>query len=911
MDARQLCFVLLMATLTLGGCPDDNDPTDAGPGDGDVDAGDGDVNDAGDDADVDQDADADEPIEPEWPEIEAAELRAGAATATLDLPVGLPMAGYTGRCWFFDGEPVDERDAPYAHGFVPSTGLQTRIPANVVWLEAGDQRAIIVKLGLSYAFDGLVSAFEAAIGAATGVDVTDQVIYMTDHSHAAYGRYSQAHFLFLGHDRFSPEVFDRVVRQVTALAEQAQEQAEPAAIGLGVDPDFDPDDEIFRSRRSEHHGLVDAFGETIEPGYKDDSLYLLRVDASQGTADLTDDTPIAIMFGWGMHGTILDQDNPLLSSEAMGAVELELEERFEGPVTAFHFQVNGGDLSPAGVQDDFARMESIAEVAVPRILELWEATETGTDPIRLEAAARTIHQGLDIRVRRDGAVDWYYPEYVDGYEPDLETVGDDGVPLNPFDEFMAPYGASLCGEAVPEIPFVDIGVEALPYASCILLDQAGPLLFPTIFHTSQVYELEYPLWETRSTMIGALALDQIPVTVLGEESRTEQVLFGFFPGEATTMLGRAFQYGAAEDRGLGTVVPVAFSMDHEGYLLTVEDWLRGGYESSINVWGPLQGENILEATLELAELVSSSVAEDPSWPYFEDQEYPDWTYDETVVPVVSTSCGAAATTIPETLWTRDGWRPAGAQPPATVRRVADVAHFLWLGGDPAVDLPNVVLQRETSPGSGEFADVLLANGQPLTDRGVDMIVSFTPDPLAVEEEGDAQDFYWLVEWQAVLDDPSLDQMAGLPAGNYRFLVRGHCADAGDSEYPFEGLPYELTSDPFAITGEGLVDVTIVEQTADTLRLEAAYTAAARGFRLLHMESDFRTSTPIVGSASPLVTVEHWTSGGSPTLVESWTDIAATANGDVSEIEVSLSSPLPGSGQIRVVDAFGNVGSVEL
>ena len=34
--------------------------------------------------------------------------------------------------------------------------------------------------------------------------------------------------------------------------------------------------------------------------------------------------------------------------------------------------------------------------------------------------------------------------------------------------------------------------------------------------------------------------------------------------------------------------------------MTIEDWLAGGYEPGINIWGPLKGY-LLEATLPLAE----------------------------------------------------------------------------------------------------------------------------------------------------------------------------------------------------------------------------------------------------------------------------------------------------------------------
>jgi len=53
-------------------------------------------------------------------------------------------------------------------------------------------------------------------------------------------------------------------------------------------------------------------------------------------------------------------------------------------------------------------------------------------------------------------------------------------------------------------------------------------------------------------------------------------------------------------------------MDHEGYLLTVDDWLLAGYESAITWWGPLQGEYLLEQMLDVLVLAGSPVKEDPA-----------------------------------------------------------------------------------------------------------------------------------------------------------------------------------------------------------------------------------------------------------------------------------------------------------
>ncbi len=843
---------------------------------------------------------------PDWPVIEPAALEAGSADGLLELPVGTPLAAYTGRSAFFGGATVDGRDSDWAVNFMPSTGVQTGVPLRAIWLRSGDQHAVLIKIDIAYAFDGLVVALEQSIAEATGIDVSGQVVVMTSHSHSSYGDFSQAHFLYLGHDRFNRDVFERIVAQATAVAEEAHAALVPAAIGVGVDPGFDPDAEIATLRREEHMGLVDAYGVEVTEDYRDPNLYLLRIDASQGTEDVEDDEPLAIVFAFGIHGTVMGDSNPLISTETTGAIELKLANHFDHPVTLMHVQTDGGDMSPAGGQSEFARMELLGERAAPRILDLWEQVETTTAPLVLETVVRTVPMGRDMTVTRNGQVDWSYPPYEEGYEPDMVIYGDDGEPASPFDEFVARYGAALCGDDSIEIPFVSMEVDVFPYNSCALVDLVAAL-FPYIFYTDLYYDMEFPLWETRSTMVGALGLDAVPVTRVGEGTTLEQVVLGFIPGEPCTLLGRMFQKRMADEQGVTTAIPIGYALDHEGYVMTTDDWLRGGYEAQINIWGPLEGEYILERLLETAELLQTDVAEDPMWPDYVHQDYPEFPL-EPVEPDASPGCGTVPDEIYEVLWTRDGWVPDAAQPPAVVRRMVDVAHMLWYGGDPAVDLPTVTLQREVTPGAGDFADVLLPDGEPLTDRGYDMILSYTPDPLVEPYGGADRHHIWLVEWQAVTDRPSLDHAAGLETGRYRFAVRGQCPDPADGEYPFDGIGYQITSDPFTVTGEDALEVTLVAQEGANLDLAVAYRAAPRGFRLLHADSDYRTPTPVVGGdAPPAVTVEVLDAGGS--VVETLADLDAPASGDASAVSVALDGVPAGEVTLRVIDAFGNDGTL--
>ena len=70
---------------------------------------------------------------------------------------------------------------------------------------------------------------------------------------------------------------------------------------------------------------------------------------------------------------------------------------------------------------------------------------TSAQEFTMESVERAVPQSLeDIRVTRDGTVDWYYPPGFDPNRvPDDQIYAADGSLLPEFDEFNAQYGAAL------------------------------------------------------------------------------------------------------------------------------------------------------------------------------------------------------------------------------------------------------------------------------------------------------------------------------------------------------------------------------------------------------------------------------------------------------------------------------------
>jgi hypothetical protein len=118
-----------------------------------------------------------------------------------------------------------------------------------------------------------------------------------------------------------------------------------------------------------------------------------------------------------------------------------------------------------------------------------------------------------------------------------------------------------------------------------------------------------------------------------------------------------FRRRARTELGFEHTLAVSYSQDHEGYLLTPEDWLLGGYEIDINQGGPLQGEHIMEQLLVMAEELTTDVIEhpDPCGQYLPTPRR-DWTLPNLVpdprgVALVKAWIAAMA---PSARWRRAG-----------------------------------------------------------------------------------------------------------------------------------------------------------------------------------------------------------------------------------------------------------------
>ena len=815
--------------------------------------------------------------------IQPGAPQAGVAEGLLDLPIGAPMGGYSDRCRYLGGSTASpQTSSSYTTAFMPSVGAQTRPSAKALWLENGDQDLVIIKAALIYSFDGLVVDLERNLEEETGRPLQGRVVFTASHSHASYGNFSDQAMFYLGGDRFNVEIYERLLKSATSVALAAFESRVPAAIGLGLERDWDPDDQVYSDRRDDNDGT--QFFDDIDPGpYKDPMLWVLRVDTLDGD-------PLGIFFSFGMHGTTLDSDSPMLSIESTGHVELAIQEQFDQPVVVAHWQGGAGDASPRGRDDGYARLETIGALAAPAILDLWASTKTSGDPIMMETYSRAIPEGRDqIRVTRDGTVDWSYAPYDPDMVPDDELYTSNGAIKSPIDEFNVPFGGAFCGSGVDGLSAIGTGSQVYPYNTCVDVAFMGPVIQNWFGLTDfdGTTELELPLPESQRANTTATALG--PISIRDEDGSMVQddVLLAFFPGEPTAWYVEQFRRRAAAEAGAEHALLVGYSQDHEGYLLVPEDWLLGGYEPNINIMGPLQGEHIMEGVLETAAGPLLTEIEEPQDPFgdwqptaYRERELP------TLAPDLTPDAGTLLTEAPADLWLP---LPLNAEvaPAAEVPRVQGVVQLQWLGGDPGVDLPTVTLERQSG---GSWAPVTTPSGRNVTDALPDILLVHTPVPSTDGASPDAH--AWWAAWQAVATD---GDRAGLPLGTYRLTVKGARYTGGATTWPWPTERYTVSSEPFELT-EAMIDLS---WDAASGALTASLDAPTGGWRMIDLDGSSTGHNPL--------------SDGKVT----WTLSDGSAVEDGSSGTLSGSStvfsvvPPDGAVSVTVTDAWGNVGSLSL
>ena len=432
-----------------------------------------------------------------------ATLLAGVGEAVIDIPITTSLGGLASRSGTGDGEWADGMNAAVGH----LEGLWAR----AVVLDAGDGRALIVRLPMIFPGSALTEAIAFELERVTGDDWRDALVVSTTHNHSAPARFlpllreAEGTLGPFGVGTFRQEVFDRFVAAASGAALQAIEAQQPARLGWQIVEGFDVDDRVTGDRRGE------------SPPFDDNRALLIRVDDDAGV-------PLFVVTGFGIHPT--ESSSNWATNDVVGGVERALEAALfpvaNRVVPVLFVNGNGGSQSPAAGGRGFAvphGNDATGAVVVENLLAPLLAIETVKD-VAVAARAHRFHVTLPLL----------------GYQPG-EWVNDGGPPFGG----EIHYGGLNCFRGVPD--------DVEPFDAALTRESmdCGIPLHTVLFNR--------PPSMFQRTQISALSIAGLSILTL--------------PGELTMELG--WGIGAELERRAGIDPLALFTMgyanDHLMYLL--------------------------------------------------------------------------------------------------------------------------------------------------------------------------------------------------------------------------------------------------------------------------------------------------------------------------------------------------------
>jgi neutral ceramidase len=244
-------------------------------------------------------------------------VTAGAASTTVRVPAGTPLAGY--------GAPKRRLLFPdvlgrYAHAFwfKPSLGQRDPITAKALVLATPAARLAWVTLDLIGVDGAFVRAVQERL-TRSGVPSTTLIV-SASHTHSGPGAFMDSGLMgFVAVDRLDPAVREALVESAASAVQQADRARGPALAGAAS---------------------VTAAGLTTSRVGKplDSEIVVLKLTTPAGA-------PLALVWNFAIHGTMLSAGNLKLSGDVTGLASARLEQKLGVPALF----VNGavGDVSPA------------------------------------------------------------------------------------------------------------------------------------------------------------------------------------------------------------------------------------------------------------------------------------------------------------------------------------------------------------------------------------------------------------------------------------------------------------------------------------------------------------------------------------------------------------------------------------
>lgn len=293
------------------------------------------------------------------PEPCRACLLAGAASRPLRVPTGTPLGGYGSASRRRLLPALFERGG-HAVWFKSHTAIRDPLRVRALVLDDGTTRVVWVTLDAVAVDRSFTERVRSALAGRGGPAAT--VIVSASHTHSGPGAFLDSWLMgMVAADALDPSVRDVMVEDVLGAVGQAEASRVPAGIAT--------------TRVSGPPVTKGRLGASSDP-----DLVVMKVATASGV-------PVALVWNYAIHGTMLPPRNLELSGDVMGLVSNTLERELGVPALF----VNGavGDASPVGHGRE--AMERTAVELTAAVRAAWHTTGT---PVAVTPAAKTTRAAL-------------------------------------------------------------------------------------------------------------------------------------------------------------------------------------------------------------------------------------------------------------------------------------------------------------------------------------------------------------------------------------------------------------------------------------------------------------------------------------------------------------------------------------
>lgn len=624
---------------------------------------------------------------------------------------------------------------PYSQSIAASQGMFHRLKAKVIVLDNGIERIVIVSLPMIFVTDWLKEMVTRKMIEDDNLNYRNNLIMTASHTHSGPGRIWLINTVGFGAFGLD-EYMDEIHQRIANSIAKTISQA--VANLQPASYGYKVNTQFDPQRRITHHRRGEI------PEIMDNRLVAIRIDDATGK-------PLAVIVNFGTHGTVHERE--YLTGDAPAGTEFGLENALEAAhgrrVPVLFINGHGGSVSPGCNSGKLSNTQSMWRCGKRSIEQILPVINDITTSSNIDMSI--ISQRIPITRENIGYTkDEFY----------------DANPLMGGDEYSPYlYGAFQCGlnVAAADIPMQD--------------GKLGCLL-----------NIEY--------------LFRTPVTIFSKTVITAAKIGGLaiytVPGEPHMDLGVEILRRLETELGWADVMPAGYSQDHQLYISRENDWVYGGYETTMSVWGPKFGNFIIDQIVANARRLVV-----PGPDAFQGRVLPQdfiFTDDEKKwVPYTVTPEARAGVFITDA--------------PAKVKRL-EQALLTWVGGHPGVGTPMIVLQKKTG---GTFKDLSTlgeeysAGKSPYDNASLKIITRY----LKVEVQTDKFEHHWSLVW---------GEKRNFPTGTYRFRIHLPYWDGSQTKTK------EIHSAAFELSLCDTMQVKVRQATLAGLTAEIAYPMGPAWYR---------------------------------------------------------------------------------